>query len=301
MSPINVKNALNQQLQFLHQLGIDKLTLASEALTFELSKVEHAALTQSPAGQASLKPANKSVVDQSSTPKKAISAQSPPPAPTSIAAASPVQPVTKPPQQSIETKYSGPALGRDEREQQLTVLATEVEQCQACPELCQNRQRTVFGTGTPEAKVVFLGQSPGADEERLGKPFAGEAGKLLDKILTAAKLEPSQIYLLTTVKCSPPKGRNPQASELNNCRSFLDRQLEIIRPDYIVCLGSVAAKSLLNTNQSLGQLRKQFHNYRGSKTLVTYHPAYLLRTPTAKIHVWDDMKMLMNEFGVKLT
>ena len=147
---------------------------------------------------------------------------------------------------------------------------------------------------------MFLGEGPGANEDRQGEPFVGEAGKLLDKILNASTLKRDQVYILNTVKCRPPNNRNPLPAELENCRGFLDRQLDVIRPEFIVCLGSVAAKSLLGTKLSLGKLRKQFHQYRESKVLVTYHPAYLLRTPSAKTHVWEDMKMLMKALGVEL-
>jgi DNA polymerase len=175
-----------------------------------------------------------------------------------------------------------------------------VESCEACYELCRSRTKTVFGVGNPESKIVFLGEGPGANEDRQGEPFVAEAGKLLDKILTASTLGRDQVYILNTVKCRPPNNRNPLPLELENCRGFLDRQLDVMRPEFIVCLGSVAAKSLLGTKSSLGKLRKQFHQYRESKVLVTYHPAYLLRTPSAKTHVWEDMKMLMKELGVEL-
>ncbi|MDA7924521.1 uracil-DNA glycosylase, partial [Mariniblastus sp.] len=109
------------------------------------------------------------------------------------------------------------------------------------------------------------------------------------------------IFILNTIKCRPPGNRNPSQDELSNCWGYAERQLEIIQPEFICCLGSVAARTLLKTTQSLGKLRKQFHSYRGSRVLVTYHPAYLLRTPSAKRHVWEDMKMLMKEMGVELS
>ena len=151
------------------------------------------------------------------------------------------------------------------------------------------------------ARLVFVGEAPGANEDRIGEPFVGEAGKLLDKILTACKLSRDDVFILNTVKCRPPANRNPSQEELANCWGYTERQLELLQPEFICCLGSVAAKTVLKTTQSLGRLRKQFHSYRGSRVLVTYHPAYLLRTPSAKKHVWDDMKMLMKEMGIELS
>ncbi len=260
---------------------------AKEGLDFDFSDAQ-------PASSESSQPvAVSSQAAKVAEPKKA--AKSPAPAKP---AAAPI--VTAQPRVDAPTEYQGESLSLGERQQQLSVIQAEVESCQACFELCRTRSRTVFGVGNPESKIVFLGEGPGANEDRLGEPFVGEAGKLLDKILKASTLAREQVYILNTVKCRPPNNRNPLPAELENCRGFLDRQLDVIRPGYIVCLGSVAAKSLLGTKLSLGKLRKQFHQYRGSKVLVTYHPAYLLRTPSAKTHVWEDMKMLMKELGVEL-
>jgi DNA polymerase len=145
-----------------------------------------------------------------------------------------------------------------------------------------------------------LGEAPGQEEDAQGEPFVGAAGQLLDKIITACKLTREEVFILNTIKCRPPMNRTPSDIEVQNCWQFAHRQLEIIQPEFICCLGSVAAKSLLQTGKSISQLRGVFHQYRGSRVMVTYHPAYLLRTPSAKRHVWDDMKMLMRELGVEL-
>lgn len=192
-------------------------------------------------------------------------------------------------------------LPPNQRQATLDVLQNEISQCTKCDDLARLRTQTVFGVGSPNARLVFVGEAPGADEDRIGEPFVGEAGKLLDKILTACKLQRENIFILNTIKCHPPGNRNPSPTELSNCWGYAERQLEIIQPEFICCLGSVAARTLLKTTQSLGKLRKQFHSYRGSRVLVTYHPAYLLRTPSAKRHVWEDMKMLMKEMGVELS
>ena len=195
----------------------------------------------------------------------------------------------------------GPTIGLTDRLPALNALAQEVAACTKCDVLCTQRTQTVFGVGNPGTRLVFVGEGPGADEDRIGEPFVGAAGQLLNKIFSACKIDRSDIYLLNTVKCRPPANRNPSQDELANCWGYAERQLEILQPQFICCLGSVAARTLLQTKQSLGRLRKQFHSYRGSRVLVTYHPAYLLRTPSAKKHVWEDMQMLMKEMGVDLS
>lgn len=192
------------------------------------------------------------------------------------------------------------SLALAQRTQQLNVLQTLVADCTRCQELSANRTQTVFGVGNPAARLVFVGEGPGVDEDRQGEPFVGAAGQLLNKILDACQLSRDQIYILNVVKCRPPRNRNPSDAERSCCWGYAREQLEILQPEFICCLGSVAARSLLNTKQPLGRMRQQFHAYRGSRVIVTYHPAYLLRTPTAKRHVWDDMKLLMNAMGVDL-
>lgn len=200
----------------------------------------------------------------------------------------------------LETAY-GPSLPLAERVSALKVLQEEVARCTRCDELASTRSQTVFGVGNPATRLVLLGEGPGADEDRVGEPFVGAAGQLLDKIISACKLSRSDVYILNAVKCRPPGNRNPSQSELANCWGYAEQQLEILQPEFICCLGSVAARTLLKTTLSIGKLRRQLHSYRGSRVLVTYHPAYLLRTPSAKKHVWEDMKFLMQEMGVDLS
>lgn len=185
----------------------------------------------------------------------------------------------------------GDALGR---------LASEIAACTRCTELAASRTQTVPGVGNPRARLCFLGEAPGADEDRQGEPFVGAAGQLLNKIIQACTLQREQVYILNVLKCRPPGNRTPQPDEVANCRAFFERQLEIIAPEFICCLGAVAAQSLLGTTQSLGRLRGRFHDYRGIKVMTTYHPAYLLRYPDMKRATWDDMKMLMREMGLKV-
>ena len=182
----------------------------------------------------------------------------------------------------------------------LEELREEVAQCTRCRELAETRNQTVFGEGAPQARLCFLGEAPGADEDRQGKPFVGRAGQLLTRILAACQMERSQVYILNVLKCRPPGNRNPTPEEAAHCRSFLDRQLQLIRPEFICCMGAVAAQNLLSTTTPIGRLRGKLHDYQGMRVVCTYHPAYLLRNPAAKTKTWKDMKLLMREMGVEL-
>jgi DNA polymerase len=182
----------------------------------------------------------------------------------------------------------------------LPVLQQEVAACTRCDELARTRTQTVFGVGNPNARLCFVGEAPGADEDRLGEPFVGRAGQLLTKIIEACRMKREEVYILNMIKCRPPGNRNPLPDELANCRGYLERQLALIRPEYLCCLGAVAAQNLLGTTVSIGKLRGKVHACRGAKLVCTYHPAYLLRNPSAKKDTWEDMKLLMREMGVEL-
>jgi uracil-DNA glycosylase len=182
----------------------------------------------------------------------------------------------------------------------LPVLQQEVAGCTRCDELARTRTQTVFGVGDPNAELCFIGEAPGAEEDKLGEPFVGRAGQLLTKIIEACRMKREDVYILNMIKCRPPGNRNPLPDELSNCRGYLERQLELIRPQFICCLGAVAAQNLLGTTLSIGKLRGKVHVHRGAKIVCTYHPAYLLRNPAAKKDTWDDMKLLMREMGVEL-
>jgi uracil-DNA glycosylase family 4 len=199
----------------------------------------------------------------------------------------------------FQAKASG--LPRAEREEQLRAVAARVALCTRCQELARARTQTVFGVGNPEAEIMFLGEAPGADEDRLGEPFVGAAGQLLNRILEASRLKRSDVYICNILRCRPPGNRNPLPDEAANCREYLDAQIELVDPDYIVCLGSVAAKNLLGLADSIGKLRGRILQYGRAKVVCTYHPAYLLRNPAAKKDVWEDMKFLMRDRGVDLS
>jgi len=181
----------------------------------------------------------------------------------------------------------------------LEIVQAEVAACVRCSELVANRTQTVFGVGDPHASLCFLGEAPGADEDRLGEPFVGRAGKLLTDIIEKGmKLRRGDVYILNILKCRPPGNRNPLPEEAANCRGFLDRQLALIQPGFICCLGAVAAQNLLDTTMSIGRMRGQFYRYGEARVMCTYHPAYLLRNPAAKSQTWDDIRMLMEAMGL---
>jgi uracil-DNA glycosylase len=181
----------------------------------------------------------------------------------------------------------------------LATIAERVAACKRCAELARSRTQTVFGVGNPDARLVFMGEAPGADEDRQGEPFVGRAGQLLNDIIgKGMKIRREDVYILNTIKCRPPGNRTPLPDEAANCREYLDRQLEIIRPEFICCLGAVAAQNLLGTTSPIGQLRGRVHDFRGIKVVCTYHPAYVLRNPPAKRFVWDDIQILMKEMGL---
>lgn len=186
-----------------------------------------------------------------------------------------------------------------DRPTQLSSLAGEVAACTRCAELARCRTQTVFGVGSPNADLCFVGEAPGADEDAQGEPFVGAAGQLLTRIIAAMGLERHDVYICNILKCRPPGNRTPAPDEVTNCRGYLKRQLGIIRPKYICALGAVAAKTLLDSELSIGRLRGRFHLYDGIPVLCTYHPAYLLRNPDAKKDVWEDIQILMKEMGLK--
>ena len=186
-----------------------------------------------------------------------------------------------------------------DRRQALTLLAKEVAKCTQCAALASTRTQTVFGQGEPGVEICFVGEAPGADEDAQGIPFVGAAGQLLTKIILACGLKREEVYICNTLKCRPPGNRAPLPDEAANCKGFLQRQIELVSPKFIVALGSSAVTNLLNTTQALGKLRGRFHDYQGIPVMVTYHPAYLLphRSPEKKRDVWEDMKMLLTKMG----
>lgn len=206
-------------------------------------------------------------------------------------------PEPKPQQQN--TKASANAAAELEK------IADEVRQCRKC-DLGSLRTNAVPGEGNPKARILFVGEGPGADEDAQGRPFVGRAGQLLNKIIAACGLKREEVFIANIVKCRPPENREPRADEIINCFPYLQRQIEIINPDVIIALGAPAARTLLNTNKSIGQLRGQFYEYYAGmgrppiKLMPTYHTAYLLRNYSEenRRRVWEDMKKVLAELGL---
>ena len=189
--------------------------------------------------------------------------------------------------------------GAPDRRVALAVLSEEVKACTLCDELASTRTQTVFGVGPMDVDICFIGEAPGADEDRQGEPFVGAAGQLLNKIIVACGMKREDVYICNILRCRPPGNRPPKAEEAANCRPFLERQIELIRPRSICCLGASAANYLLQTKRSISSMRGRFYDYNGIPVACTYHPSYLLRSESAdaKRMVWDDMKMLLGKLG----
>jgi uracil-DNA glycosylase family 4 len=177
-------------------------------------------------------------------------------------------------------------------------IREDLGECTRC-RLHEQRNKIVFGAGNPHAELVFVGEGPGHDEDVQGLPFVGRAGKLLTQMIEAMGLTRDQVYICNVVKCRPPENRKPEDDEVATCSPYLYRQLDTIAPKAIVCLGGTAAQSLLKTKDSISRYRGQWFDYRNTKLLVTYHPAYLLRNPNAKGDVWKDLQKVMARLGLE--
>lgn len=174
----------------------------------------------------------------------------------------------------------------------LRLIREELGDCTRC-RLCEKRTQIVFGVGSPDARLMFVGEGPGADEDRQGEPFVGRAGQLLNRIIAAMGLSRSEVYIANVVKCRPPENRTPQADEIGTCSPYLFQQIAAIRPRVLVCLGTPAAQTVLGTRSTITHLRGRFHEIAGIQVMATFHPAYLLRNPAAKKDVWEDMRQVM--------
>ena len=203
-------------------------------------------------------------------------------------------------EQAAPHTTSAEAPPADDRVRALAILRQQVSDCTRCAELAATRTQTVFGAGNPAARICFLGEAPGADEDASGEPFVGRAGQLLTKIIEACTLTRDEVFILNVLKCRPPGNRTPDPAEVANCRPFFARQFEVIAPEFICCLGTTAAHALLGTTEPIGRLRRRWFTYGSAQVICTYHPSYLLRNPAAKKDVWEDMKMLMERMGIRL-
>ena len=181
----------------------------------------------------------------------------------------------------------------------LQTIREDIGDCIRC-KLHKGRTKIVFGDGHPQAKLLFIGEGPGRDEDLQGLPFVGRAGKLLTQMIEAMGLRRSDVYICNVVKCRPPENRAPERDEVAACSPFLFRQIDLVAPKVIVCLGSIAAQTILETTRGISQFRGQWLEFRGRKLMATYHPAYLLRNPSAKSEVWKDLQKVMAELGLEV-
>jgi DNA polymerase len=190
------------------------------------------------------------------------------------------------------------AVPVQERAKFLEIIREDIGDCTRCA-LHKGRNKIVFGDGSPTARLMFVGEGPGADEDAQGIPFVGKAGQLLNNMIAAMTLKREEVYIANVVKCRPPGNRTPEPDEANTCAQFLFRQIDVIRPQVLVALGATAATYLLGARQPLAGLRGRVHAWRGSQLIVTYHPAYLLRDPRQKKEAWADLQIAMRELGLK--
>ena len=215
-------------------------------------------------------------------------------APALVPAATAAAPLTAPPAASPLSLF-GEAPGRVEGDTLARVRA-DLGDCQRC-KLAPHRRTIVFGAGNPRAELVFVGEAPGADEDAQGLPFVGRAGQLLTHWIESLKLKREDVYICNVIKCRPPGNRSPERDEVETCSPFLLRQLDVIRPRLICCLGSVALQTLLGKPVAITRVRGQFSDYRGTKLFATFHPAYLLRNPNANRQVQEDLRKIRQFLG----
>jgi len=276
--PPSLQAKIEERLRYYEDLGIR---------LFYRDRTGSADFEPSPTATAPSVP-EVTVSEESSLPKRKIE----PAKPMAVAVPPRIEPVFTP---------SGPSLFEAVDKVQndtLLKIREDMGDCTRC-KLHNGRHTLVFGDGSAKAELVFVGEGPGADEDAQGLPFVGRAGKLLTQMIEAMGLQRKDVYICNVVKCRPPENRVPEPDEVATCSPFLLRQIDVINPKVIVCLGAVAAKTLLETNRGITQFRGQWLEWRGRKLIATYHPAYLLRNPNAKGEVWKDLQKVMAELGLQ--
>lgn len=198
--------------------------------------------------------------------------------------------------EQVASKRTGEAE-KDMGTESLKSIETKVKSCEKC-ELSKSRTNIVFGVGNKNARLMFIGEAPGAEEDKQGEPFVGRAGKLLTKMINAMGFERGDVYIANILKCRPPDNRNPLPAEVEKCEAYLVSQIKAIKPEVICSLGAVSSQTLLKTETAISKLRGEFHEYHGTPLLPTYHPAYLLRNPSAKTETWKDLKLVLKKLGM---
>ena len=307
--PNPLARTLRQELQGWRRAGLTHLPMAPRKPTPPAASLKPASTRAFAAGPRAAPPAA-AAAPRTTAPTTARPIAAPARAP---AASVPVVPKTAPTSGSTASASAGlalpvlatatapsphPAGSRADREWRLDQLRQRVAACVRCQELAASRSQTVFGVGNPEARIMMIGEAPGADEDAQGIPFVGQAGQLMDKIILASGLKREEVYICNVLRCRPPGNRKPSPTEAANCREYLDGQIAVIDPEFIICWGATAAQNLLATEETIGRLRGRFFQHGRAKVLCTYHPSYLLRNPAAKKDVWEDMKLFLKEAGL---
>jgi uracil-DNA glycosylase len=200
---------------------------------------------------------------------------------------------------SAQAPPASSSVSAEDRETALRIIREDIGDCTRCA-LHRGRTKIVFADGDPCARLMFVGEGPGADEDAQGLPFVGRAGQLLNNMILAMGLRREEVYIANVVKCRPPGNRTPEPEEANTCVPFLFRQIDAVRPEVLVALGATAATYLLGQRQPLASLRGRIHSVRGARLIVTYHPAYLLRDPRQKKEAWTDLQIAMRELGLRV-
>ena len=293
---------LRAYVDYLRDMGIYDLyrrdnpsAILTEELRTKLAAQVAPTLAPAPAAKA---PAARPAPPVSSKPVPApakydFAEAAPPPLPPELAA-----PMHKPVSFDALVPLPSLAVPSAERAAALQAVRDRIGDCTRCPLAYAGRRKIVFGDGAASARLMFVGEGPGADEDVQGLPFVGKAGQLLNNMIGAMGLARAEVYIANIVKCRPPGNRVPEPTEANTCSQFLLRQIDVVRPEAIVALGATAATYLLGVKQSLGSLRGRWHSCRGAKLAVTYHPAFLLRDPRQKAEAWKDLQMVMRELGL---
>jgi DNA polymerase len=274
--PDSLQQKLSDRLRFYEDIGVGRFYRDRGAVAFPHSPEATAAFEVMP------------IIEEPSLPKREPKSVLPAASPS---ASHKLEPLPVP---------AGPSLFESVNKienETLPLIRENLGECTRC-KLHKTRKKIVFGDGSPSAQLVFVGEGPGADEDAQGLPFVGRAGKLLTQMIEAMGLQRKDVYICNVVKCRPPENRQPEKDEVSACSPFLLRQIDTIAPKVIVCLGSTAAQTILQTNRGISHFRGEWLEFRGRKLMATYHPAYLLRNPAAKSEVWKDLQKVMAELGL---
>jgi DNA polymerase len=292
MTAVDLERQLGAYVEYLRDMGVYDLYFRGDPAV---------SLPEGLVGKPSQ--STQSEITKPQSPPSSFAAPAPPVAATTASGLSDISsefPSPMPKPSSLDTLAPLPAhaIAAADRPAALDAIRAEIGDCTRCPLAYAGRHTIVFGDGDPSARLMFVGEGPGADEDASGLPFVGKAGQLLNNMIAAMGLKREEVYIANIVKCRPPGNRTPEFIEATTCSQFLVQQIDVVRPEVIVALGATAATYLLGVKQSLASLRGNWHSVRGAKVAVTYHPAFLLRDPRQKVEAWKDLQRVMAEMGL---